>query len=179
MRILMCMTTRNIYVADGDVELFETAAEFAGGMSAAVVAGLRLYVAQQRKAQEGTQMHEIEIETHDGPIVTTKRFTGRQLLRYELREGVRVTTFRAYLTARNQIAVNTRNDPDWAVLSSPSEDNPVWEDQRMLGGAWWDSTERTLRVFPDVEAMKGQLPEEVVDALRRALTQPTIEDLDI
>lgn len=175
----MRMATKNIYVADGDLRLFDTAADLAGSMSAAVVAGLRLYVGQRQSEKERTQMSRIELEVQDGPIVTTKRFTGRQLLRYELRDGLRVTTFRVFLTARDQIAVHTRNDPDWSRLSSPDEGNPVWEDERTWGTNWWDTTERSLRVYPDTDAATGELPTEVIEAIRAALAQPAVEDLDI
>lgn len=175
----MRMATKNIYVAEGDLELFDTAADLAGSMSAAVVAGLRLYLAQQQKAKERTQMSQIELEVQDGPIVTTKRFTGRKLLRYELRDGLRVKTFRAYLTARNQIAIHIRDDPDWSRLSRPDEKNPVWEDERTWGANWWDTTERSLRVFTDVDAAAEVLPAEVIQAVRNALTQQPVEDLDI
>lgn len=179
MCILMCMVTKNIYVADSDVELFDTASELAGSMSAAVAAGLRLYVARQNNAREKMQMRQVEIEVQDGPVVTTKRFTGRELLRYEIRDGVRRVTFRTYVTARDQFAVYIRNDPDWTRFSSPAEDDPVWDDERTWGTNWWDTTERTLRVFPDATAMRGELPDEVVDAVDRSLAQPAAEDLDI
>ncbi len=179
MRILMNMATKNIYVADSDVELFDTASQLAGSMSAAVAAGLRLYVAQQNRVKEKTQMHQVEIEVQDGPVVTTKRFMGRELLRYEIRNGVRVVTFRTYVTARDQLAVHIRNDPDWTRFSSAADNNPVWDDERTWGTNWWDTTERALRVFTDVAAMRGELPDEVVDAVDRSLAQPAIEDLDI
>lgn len=179
MTILMCMPTKNIYVADGDLDLFDRAAELAGSMSAAVAAGLRLYVAQQQKVRERAQMHQIELEVQDGPVVVTKRFTGRQLLRYELRDGMQVTTFRAYVTARDQLAIHTRTDPDWSRFSSPKEDDPVWEDERTWGAAWWTTTQRTLRVFADVDAAASELPADIVPAIRAALAAPGVEDLDI
>lgn len=179
MRILMFMATKNIYVADGDLALFEEAASLAGGMSSAVVAGLRLYVAQQHKAKRRAEMRTIEIEVQDGPVVATKRFTGRELLRYELRDGLRVTTFRVYLTERGQLAVHTRNHPDWGRLSSPDENDPIWENPTTWSGDWWSTTERSLRVYPEIDAAVGELPDDVVEAIRRALTQPAIEDLDI
>ncbi|MCI1749373.1 MAG: EXLDI protein [Acidipropionibacterium sp.] len=173
------MPTKNIYVADGDQGLFEDAAELAGSMSAAVTAGLRLYVAQRTKDKERTQMSQIEADVQEGPIVTTKRFTGRKLLRYELRNGMRVTKIRVYLTARNQLAVHTRNDPDWSRLSSPDENNPIWEDEQTWSTNWWETAERTLRVFPGIDSAAKELPTEVVDAIRAALAEPGIEDLDI
>lgn len=179
MRIVMNMATKNIYVADGDLALFDTAAELAGSMSAAVVAGLRLYVARKQKEKERTEMRQIELEIQDGPIVTTKRFRGRELLRYDLRDGTRVTTFRAYLTARDQLAVHTRTDPDWSRLSSANENDPVWTDERTWGTSWWATTERSLRVFADADAAAAELPTELVRAIRTALAEPAVEDLDI
>jgi len=175
----MHMVSRNIYVADSDVELFDTAAALSGSLSAAVAAGLRLYVDQQRKAKEATQMRPIEVEVQDGPVVSIKRFTGRQLLRYEMRADGRVTTFRVYLTARDQIAVFTRNDPDWAKYTASGEDEPIWNDPKTWSTAWWDTTERALRVFSDIDALNSELPDELVQATRRALAEPATEDIDI
>lgn len=175
----MCMATKNIYVSDSDLPLFERAAELAGGMSSAVAAGLRLFVARQERERKLVEMTTIELEVQDGPVVATKRFTGRQLLRYELRDGMRARTFRVYLTAKGQYAVYSRDDPNWAALSSPDQDSPVWEDPRTWNTAWWQSTERTLRVFPDISAMQGQLPDGLIAAVAGAQAQPVVEDLDI
>ncbi|MGC4192041.1 MAG: hypothetical protein QM589_12890 [Thermomicrobiales bacterium] len=98
------MATKNIYVSDNDLSLFDQATTFAGSASAAVIAGLRLYVAEQEKAKEMATMHSIKVEVQHGAIVTTQRFRGRRL-RYEIRDGLRVTTYHIYLTAHNQIAV--------------------------------------------------------------------------
>lgn len=45
MRILILMPSKNVYVAESDLPMFERASHLAGGMSAAVAAGLRLYLA--------------------------------------------------------------------------------------------------------------------------------------
>lgn len=179
MRILMRMVTKNIYVSDSDLPLFERAAELAGGMSTAVAMGLQLYVTQQERERKQVEMSTIELEVQDGPVVTTKRFAGRQLIRYELRSGMRVRAFRVYLTAKGQYAVYSRSDPNWSALSSPDEDNPVWEDPRSWNTAWWESNERALGVFPDISTMEGELPSELIAAIIDAQAQPSVEDLDI
>ncbi len=177
MRIVMCMPTRNVYVSDADLPLFAQAADLAGALSTAVAAGLRLYVAQREKERKSTEMSTIELEVDDGPLVTTKRFTGRQVLRYEARDGLRTNTYRVYLTAKGQYAVYSRNDPNWALLSDEngraSEDAEAWREE------WWRTDQRTLRVFPDLAAMTGELPTELIDALTRAGHQSPVEDLDI
>jgi hypothetical protein len=58
----------------------------------------------------------VEVEVDDGPVATVKRFRGRQVLRHEIRGGLRALSFRIFATA------------DWSRLSSPREDASVWED---------------------------------------------------
>ena len=87
MYILMRMPTKNVYVSKSDLPLFDRAAELAGGMSAAVVLGLRLYVAQQDRQRKDTEMRTIELKVDDGAVVGVKRFSGRQILRWSRQEG--------------------------------------------------------------------------------------------
>ena len=122
----MCMSTKNVYVSESDLPLFDRAAELAGGMSAAVVLGLRLYVAQQDRQRKGTEMKTIELEVDDGAVAGVKRFSGRQILRWSRQEGLRSRTARVYETARGQYAVYLREDPNWTALSGPDDDNPGW-----------------------------------------------------
>ena len=92
---------------------------------------------------------------------------------------MRTRSFRVFETAKGQLAVYERDDPNWAVLSNPDDDNPVWEDPKTWRGDWWRRGNRELRVFASVEDMVGQLPDELVDAVRRASEVPAVEELDI
>ncbi len=179
MRMLMCMPTRNVYVSDADLPVFERAAEIAGALSTAVAAGLRLYVDQQERARKKGEMRTVELEVQDGAVVMTKRFIGRSLVRYEIRDGVRMLGYRAYATERGQIAVHISNGPDWGALASPAENNPVWENPSTWNSDWWSTSERSLRVFPDLASMAGEVPDGLIDAVRQALEGPVVEDLDI
>ena len=87
------MPSKNVYVAESDLPMFERASHLAGGMSAAVAAGLRLYLAQHEKNREGAGMETIELKVDDGGVVRTKRFSGRLLLRRKQNEGLRTRTF--------------------------------------------------------------------------------------
>lgn len=171
------MPTKNVYVSDADLSLFDRAAELAGGMSPAIAVGLRLYVEQQEKKRKDSEMHTIELEVDEGNIVTTKRFSGRQVLRSQAKDGLRVKTYRAYLTAKGQYAVYTRDDPNWSALARTGDDAPgdaeTWE------GEWWHSGQRTLQVFPDLASMRGIVPDDLTEALTSIGDQPTIEELDI
>lgn len=175
----MFMVTKNIYVSDADLPLFERAAELAGGMSPAVAAALRLYVTQQEKTRKKGEMREIEIEVQDGPVVSTKRFVGRPLVRFQEQHGIRLRTYRVYLTARDQFAVYVRDDTNWNALWSGDEDDPVWDRPETWRGDWWKTAERSLTVYPGLAAMGGVLPDELVEATRGAVSTPAVEDLDI
>ena len=179
MYILMRMPTKNVYVSESDLPLFDRAAELAGGMSAAVVLGLRLYVAQQDRQRKDTEMRTIELKVDDGAVVGVKRFSGRQILRWSRQEGPRSRTARVYKTARGQYAVYLREDPNWAALSSPDDDSPVWEDPALGRGEWWKRGPRELRVFATIEEMVGELPDDLVATIRSAGDRPAVEDLDI
>jgi len=124
-------------------------------------------------------MQQIEVEVNDGPVVTIKRFTGRQLMRFESPDGPRQTTYRVYATAGGQIAVYRRDDPNWRAFASPDEDHPVWSDERTWSSDWWQSGQRSLTVFPDVAAMTDDLPQDLISAIVTVLTNAPVEDLEI
>lgn len=175
----MRMATKNVYVSDSDVVLFERAAELAGGMSTAVAAGLRLYVAQREREQKRNEMTSIEVEVQEGAVVSTKRFVGRPLLRYEVKDGPRAQNFRVYETERGQLAVHVRDHANWTAIASPDDENPVWNDPKSWQGEWWKTTDRSLTVYPDVDSMTGTLPDDFVEAIRHSLSKPSVDILDI
>jgi ABC-2 type transport system ATP-binding protein len=176
MRMIMYMPTKNVYVAEADLPLLDRAAELAGGVSAAVIAGIRLYL--ERSEREMGGFREIEVQVSDGALVTAKRFQGRRLFRLEHRDGLRVIAYEVYATARQQFAVYRRDDPDWARLSAAGDD-PIWENPESWAPDFYGTRSRTLQVFPDIDAMEAELPSDVVDTVRRAVTKPAVEDLDI
>jgi EXLDI family protein len=175
----MFMPTKNVYVSDADVPLFEQAADLAGALSTAVSAGLRLYVAQREKEGKREQMSTIELTVDDGAAVVTKRFTGRQVLRFEEREGLRTTSYRVYLTAKGQYAVYSRNDPNWAATSRTDEQSTDTQRAEAWNGEWWHTEGRTLRVFTDAGSMTGEVPQALIDALAASKDRPAVEELDI
>lgn len=176
MCILMYMPTKHVYIAEADLPLLDRAAELAGGISAAVIAGIRLYL--ERSEREMGRFRQIEVAVNDGPLVVTKRFQGRRLFRLAHRDGPRVITYEVYATARQQFAVYSRDDPDYARLSSAGGD-PIWENPDTWAPDFYNTRDRTLQVFPGVDAMETELPSDVIDAVRRALDQSLVEDLDI
>lgn len=179
MHILMRMASRNVYVSADDVELFDRATALAGGLSAAVATGLRLYVAEREREERAGNMKQIEVEVQAGAVATVKRFVGRRVLRYEHRDGARRVSYRVYATANGQFAVYRRDDPDWSTLTSPDENNPVWQNPSTWNGGWWEPGDKTLSVFADTNAMVGELPDNLIAAVEAAVTAPEVEALDI
>lgn len=178
--MFMRMPSKNVYVSEADLPLFDRAATLAGGMSAAVTAGLRLYLAQHDGRQKEDTMTTIELAVDEGPVVVRKRFSGRRLLRWRQQDGgIRSLTARVYKTAKGQYAVHLRDEPNWDVLSSSEDGNPVWENPETWRGDWWSSGKRELRVFAAVDDMEGELPDELIEAVTSAESRPLVEDLDI
>ena len=176
MLIIMTMPTKNVYVAEADLPMFDRAAELAGGMSAAVALGLRLYI--EKKEREVDGFKKIEVEVDDGPLVLKKRFQGRRLLRLERKVDLRILAFEVYKTAKGNLAVYHRDDPDWSRLSGGDND-AVWANPITWSSSFYNTHGKGLDVYPDLEAMSGKVPDEVVSAVQRALETPAVEDLDI
>ena len=154
------MPTKNVYIAEADLPLFEQAARLAGGNSAAVVAGIRLYLEHHGKKGRREMMGTVELEVDDGPV----------------------QTFRVYATAKGQYAVHTRDDPDWTGMGSRDWDSAEADGAdgaRTWEGEWWRPRERSLLVFPDAASMRGRLPDGLVDEVERMGAGPQVEDLDI
>lgn len=186
MRIVMCMPSKNVYVSESDLPLFEQAAALAGSLSTAVAEGLRLYVAKRRRDTGGDEMRTIELAVDEGPVVVTKRFTGAPVLRFERVEAGRARTFRVYRTARGQFAVYQRDDPDWSAMADVGDWDDVRDEHGGPGeqrdewrGEWWASGPRTLRVYADIAAMADDVPADLVRALEAAADRPAVEELDI
>ena len=75
------MPNKTIYIADADIPLTDRAIDIAGGLSPAVIEGLKLLVKQHEAASEG--FDEIHVEDTRNGTTTTRIFSGRQLARLE------------------------------------------------------------------------------------------------
>lgn len=106
MHIIMHMPTRNVYVSDEDQNLFQEAAELAGGFSPAVSEALREYVKRRKLMRGGAEQVEVDLRT-DG-IDHRVSFMGRRLVKVQRdhEQGCRIDT--VYATARKQFAVVSR-----------------------------------------------------------------------
>lgn len=67
----------------------------------------------------------IEVEVNEGPVIKTKRFLGRPLLRCEVSDDGRVRSFHVHQTAKGQYAVHICSYPTGKRLSSSDKDARV------------------------------------------------------
>ena len=174
MSILINMPTKNIYVSEADVELFERAAQHAESVSAAVVQALRDYLTNRHNTEKG--YGRIELALYENGSRRKVMFYGREIVRVErpVDGGVQINTI--YETAKGQLAVATkirRLLPDEVKGSYR-----IWDHPETWSREFWLIGDKTLEVYPDIAQL------ELVDAYlaeqcKSALSAKPYEVLDI
>lgn len=114
------MPNRTIYVSDDDRELYDRAAEIAGGFSPAVSEALRRYVETHDLADRGFE--EVEVTVRTGGTASVKIFRGRRLARVEQFLEGRSVQWTSYATPRENIAVTRTESPDFIGLAQRGRD---------------------------------------------------------
>jgi EXLDI family protein len=169
---------KTIYVSDGDLRLYQQAQELAGGnLSSAITTALRRYV----DVEEGRLEGFAEITVRVGPKGDRKkRFTGRLLGEWGNSTNSRMEMFRVYGTRTGKFVLHVNKSPEWA--GRDADGNPAgWRSWFGLGNYNWtfSSGESTLEVFDSVEPMREKVPPQLYDMVVAAVSEPTVEDLDI
>lgn len=123
-----------------------------------------------------TPVEVVELDVADGATVQRQRFHGHQVARVEQTHDLRTITYRVFHTAKGQYAVYTVDRPDWRQWS---RDAAAWEDPRTWTSDYYASRDRTLDVYPTLEAMLAELPDDIAETVRAAIAKPTSIDLDI
>lgn len=109
------MPNKTIYISDNDLPLADRAAELAGGLSPAVMEGLKLYLRNTEAAERGFE--EVHVVDRTDGVETRKIFQGRQLARLsQSLEGKRVE-WTSYLTPKENIAVVRSEHPDFVAVA--------------------------------------------------------------
>jgi EXLDI family protein len=165
---------KTIYVAEGDLPLYQRAQELAGGnLSAAIANALRRYVDVESGRSEGFD----EITVRVGPKAGRKvRFTGVMLGTW----GNNTTVINVYRSRSGKFVVHTQRTPDWTTRDA--EGKPAgWRSWLGIGDYTWvgSTGESTLEVVDTVEALREKIPSELFDLVAAAAMQPVVEDLDI
>ena len=174
MRMVINMPTKNIYVSEADVELFERAAQHADSVSAAVIQALQEYLTNRHNTEKG--YGRIELALYENGSRRKVMFYGREIVRVErpVDGGVQINTI--YETAKGQLAVATkirRLLPDEVKGSCR-----IWDHPETWSREFWLIGDKTLEVYPDIAQL------ELVDAYlaeqcKSALSAKPYEVLDI
>jgi len=174
MSMVINMPTKNIYVSEADVELFERAAQHADSVSAAVVQALQEYLTNRHNTEKG--YGRIELALYENGSRRKVMFYGREIVRVErpVDGGVQINTI--YETAKGQLAVATkirRLLPDEVKGSCR-----IWDHPETWSREFWLIGDKTLEVYPDIAQL------ELVDAYlaeqcKSVLSAKPYEVLDI
>lgn len=195
------MPNKTIYVTDADLPTFERAQELAGdNLSATIAQALRRFIKAEEAKQEGFE--EITVKEGDKGTYTRKRFIGRELARTNIvdRELKRVTVLIVYQTAKKRFALYTKEIHNWSLgelvnnVNKKTEDlsekilserlreklnfrlNFDWEDDFAI---WARPNKFRLNVYETEEELKEHIPEELAQAVTKALNGDSDIFLDI
>ena len=172
------MPNKTIYVAQGDLPVFQRAQELAGdNLSAAISAALRRYVDVAEAKQEGFD----EIIVRAGPGKGRKvRFTGIFLGEWVNTSYSRVETYRVYRGRTGKFVLHVERSPDFTVLDG--EGKPAgWRGYLGIGNLSYGSSpgESILEVVATLDELRLRIPPQLYDMVADSNREPVVEDLDI
>ena len=172
------MPNKTIYVADGDLALYQRAQELAGGnLSAAIVAALKRYVDLQEGSREGFD----EIIVRVGPGKGRKvRFVGVLLGEWVNSSSNRYDTFRVYRSRTGKFVLYIERSADYTMVND--EGKPAgWRGYLGVGNVSYGSSPgvSTVEVVETLAALRERIPPQLYDMVAPAAEQPAVEDLDI
>jgi EXLDI family protein len=169
---------KTIYVADGDLPLFQRAQELAGGnLSATITRALRRLVELEEGKLEGYE----EITVKVGPGAGRRqRFIGVLLAELGRSTKDRVEQFRVYRSRTGKFVLHVERSKE--VLWTAGADGTAhgWR-KHFSSDQQWGSTAptATLEVVDSLDELRVKIPAELYDLVAAAVDQPVIEDLDI
>jgi EXLDI family protein len=172
---------KTIYVAEGDLPIYQRAQELAGGnLSAAITRALRRYV----DIEEGRRDGYDEITVRLGPSAGRKgrkvRFSGVLLGEWANSSSSRFETYRVYRSRSGKFVLHVDRSAEWTAVDA--EGKPAgWRGWVGLGNISYGSrpAESSLDVFDTIEALRDRIPPQLYEMVAGAANQPVVEDLDI
>ena len=169
---------KTIYVADGDLPLFDRAQELTGGnLSATITRALRRLVELEEGELEGYE----EITVKVGPGAGRRqRFIGVLLAELGRSTKDRVEQFRVYRSRTGKFVLHVQRSAEVLWTAGPDGSAHGWR-KHFSSDQQWGSTAptATLEVFDSLEELQVKIPAELYDLVTAAVDQPVIEDLDI
>jgi EXLDI family protein len=168
------MPNKTIYVADGDLPLFQRAQELVGGnLSAAITTALRRLIELEEGRQEGFD----EVVVKVGPGVGRKvRFVGVLLGEWgRAKPSGLVEEYRVYRSRTGKYVVHLKRSDEY------KSDDMNWRSWIGLDASSWGVVkgDQTLTIFDTLEELKAKVPNELYEIVANLAEEPAVEDLDI
>ena len=169
---------KTIYVAQGDLALFQRAQELAGdNLSAAITAALRRYV----DVEEGKRQGFDEIIVRVGPGKGKKvRFSGILLGEWANTTSSRFETFRVYRGRTGKYVVHVERSPGFTMVDE--QGRPAgWRGYLGIGNISYGSStgESTIEVVATLDELRERIPSQLFDMVASPQRDVLVEDLDI
>lgn len=174
--MLICMSTKNVYVSDQDLPLFEEATKYAGSLSTAVAAGLRMFIDAQK--QKGLDLEPVELKINDDGRLRTVRFVGRMIYKFDESSGTKRRINEIFITQKNNYVLYQRVMPNWNSLAAKTAKE--WEDGQPADVDFTEAVTRTMSVYQTLDELKKHLPAKQAAAVDRTSSNlDAVEELDI
>jgi EXLDI family protein len=174
----VAVPNKTIYVADGDLPVFDRAQQLAGGSLSAVIAkALRRYVDAAEALGEGFEEISVRVGVGNGRKV---RFTGVLVGEWMDTISSRVERYRVYRGRTGKYVVHVERSPDFWMLDADGK--PAgWRSHLGIGSVRYGETpkESTLEVVETLDGLRDKVPPALFEIVSRSARQPTVEDLDI
>ncbi len=174
----MAVPNKTIYVADGDLKLYQRAQELAGGnLSAAIAKALRRFVDVEEAIGEGYDEVVVRVGLGAGRKV---RFTALLVGDWLDSSDRRAAHYRVYRSRRGKYVLHVERQPDYWTVDA--EGKPAgWRGYLGLGDVRYGGVPResTLEVIETLEGLRDKVPPELFEMVERSARQPPVEELDI
>jgi EXLDI family protein len=174
----VAVPNKTIYVADGDLPVFDRAQQLAGGsLSAAIAKALRRYVDAAEALGEGFDEVTVRVGVGNGRKV---RFTGVLVGEWMDTRTTRAERFRVWRGRTGKFVLHTERSPEFWMVDADGK--PAgWKGHLGIGNVRYGESpkESTIEVLESIDALRSKVPPELFEMVSRSIRQPTVEDLDI
>ena len=174
----MAVPNKTIYVADGDLSLYQRAQELAGGnLSAAIARALRRFVDVEEGLSAGFDEVVVRVGVGAGHKV---RFTAILVGEWMDTSDRRVAHYRVYRSRRGKYVIHIERSADYWTVDA--EGKPAgWRGYLGIGDIRYGAVPResTLEVVEALELLRDKVPPELFEMVARSAREPNVEELDI
>jgi EXLDI family protein len=169
---------KTIYVADGDLPLFQRAQELSGGnLSATITRAIRRLVELEEGKLEGFEEITVQVGPGSG---RRQRFIGVLLAELGRSTKDRVEQFHVYRSRTGKFVLHVQRSAEVVWTAGADGTAQGWR-KHFSSDQRWGSTAptATLEVLDSLEELREKVPAELYHLVAAAAEQPLIEDLDI